>query len=492
MDKDSAKPQATPDTEQSPLADAGRQLRGPVLGVVCLAALLYGVFRGEALLHPREQPAFSNDTPATLISDKETCGNIPQGERPILIEMAAGKYIQPWLDAAGNQFRRLCPNIHIKLLPMEDLDAARAILSGQLHPAIWAPTHEFLLRYLEHVRRPATPAAALDSQFDLLESPVVVLFWEDRLKLLSFLLREQPSEEGQWVRGLCAGVPRDPSLAGLAVDSMKPGKWADLYAPVLSQPTPKRSALGQGIRPSIDGRLPSLTDVALWGSVKIGHPWPTRFAGGLAALYLMSQDYLLLPQRTDTPHEAPSPPPSSSDVEAALATSREALRKWLRRCEAGLEPPLISEQALTEAMFTQGPPYLDAVVTYEHLALPLLERIDGNAQALKKMALLYPRPTLVARHPAVILQAEPEQKEAAQHWIAFLRSPAIQELAIPLGFRPANKDVSVRDFDSLRNRFLRLRRYGVLPAPMLVEAPKPSGRVVAELMEIWGEATGRN
>ena len=112
----------------------------------------------------------------------------------------------------------------------------------------------------------------------------------------------------------------------------------------------------------------------------------------------------------NTPHDAQSSHPSSSEVEAALAMSREALRKWLRRCEAGLELPLISEQALTEAMFTQGPHYLDAVVTYEHLALPLLERIDSNALALKRMALLYPRPTLVARHPAVIFQSDPEQK----------------------------------------------------------------------------------
>lgn len=492
MSKDSAKPQASPDPEPSSLADTGRQILRSVLGIVCLVALLYGVFRGEALLHPHEQSAFSNDNPATPFSAKEICGNMPQSERPILLEMAAGKYIQPWLDAAGNQFHRFCPNVHIKLLSMDDLDAARAILTGQLHPTIWAPTHEFLLRYLEHARRPATPAVDLNSQADLIESPVVVLFWEDRLNLLSFLLREQPSEEGQWVRGLCAGIPRDPSLAGLPVESMKPGTWEDLYAPLLSQPTPKRGALAQNIRPSGDGMLPSLETVALWGGVKIGHPWPTRFAGGIASLYLLSQDYLLPPRTMDTPHDAQSSHPSSSEVEAALATSREALRKWLRRCEAGLELPLISEQALTEAMFTQGPHYLDAVVTYEHLALPLLERIDSNALALKRMALLYPRPTLVARHPAVIFQSDPEQKEAAQHWIEFLRSPAIQELAIPLGFRPANKDVSVRDFDSLRNRFLRLRRYGVLPAPKLVEAPKPSGRVVAELMEIWGEATGRN
>ena len=69
MSKDSAKPQASPDPEPSSLADTGRQILRSVLGIVCLVALLYGVFRGEALLHRHEQSAFSNDNPATPFSD---------------------------------------------------------------------------------------------------------------------------------------------------------------------------------------------------------------------------------------------------------------------------------------------------------------------------------------------------------------------------------------------------------------------------------------
>lgn len=469
------------------LWDVGRQIVRLLVACVCLAGLLYGIVRGEHLLHPRQGHASDSEQPVALFVPTDLCDPRSNKGRPIQVEMATSPDILPWLDSAGNQFSRLCPNVHVKLIPMDDLAAAREILAGQLHPTIWAPTDEISLRYLEHARRATTPKVERTPPIHLLESPLVLLIWEDRLKLLSFLLREEKSAEGSWVRGLCAGIPRNPRLDGLPLQAMTPGKWADWYGALLSPQQPRRRVV-HAIRPAGDGMLPPLSEVERWGVVKIGYTWPTRYVGGIATLYLLGYEYLFPPgsQAASASELAPDA------MEAAWSTSKDSLRTWLRRCGAGLEFPAISEQALTETLFSQGPPHLDAVVTYEHLALPLLERIDANAQALRRLSVVYPRPTLVSRHPALVFQSEPEQQEAVRRWLSFLRSPAMQELAIPLGFRPANKDVSIREDVTAQNRFLRLRRYGVLPALHLSEAPSPSGRVVEELIEIWGEATGRN
>lgn len=173
------------------------------------------------------------------------------------------------------------------------------------------------------------------------------------------------------------------------------------------------------------------------------------------------------------------------------AAKRDPLRNWLRRCEAGLAPAAETAQELTKSMLNAGPSLYDGVVTYEHLALPFLEKVDKSAGTLPGLSLVYPRPLLVARHPALLFGAAPEQQEAARNWLRFLLSQEMQEKALALGFRPARPEVALLGDSAQQNRFQSLRRYGVLIEPQWREAPRVRGGVVQELMALWREATGR-
>jgi ABC-type Fe3+ transport system substrate-binding protein len=184
--------------------------------------------------------------------------------------------------------------------------------------------------------------------------------------------------------------------------------------------------------------------------------------------------------------------PLKRGFEQAFATHQARLGTWLRRCEAGLDAPMTTTPELTMALFDTGPSLYDGVVTYEHLALPLLDRVDSHADALRKLIVLYPNPTLLARHPAVLFDAPPDKQAAARRWLHFLLTKEMQEKAIDTGFRPVTPAVTIDTYDEDSNPFLRLRRYGVLVQPHLTEAPRPDGSDVQKLINLWGEQTGRN
>jgi len=178
--------------------------------------------------------------------------------------------------------------------------------------------------------------------------------------------------------------------------------------------------------------------------------------------------------------------------ESALAKRKTGLGQWLRRCEAGLDAPPKTAQILTSAIFNLGPTAYDGVVTYEHLALPFLDRVDAHSNAMRKLVMLYPEPLLLAGHPAVVFDDRPERQEVARRWLRFLLSQPMQEKAIELGFRPVNPEVTLRGYDVEQNRFLRLRRYGVRIQPSWQEAPRVSGHTIQELIALWAEVTGRH
>ncbi len=439
------------------------------------------------------------------------CGDVSLGARPVAIEMLYSEDLRAWMEPAADRFARLCPNIQVRLTAMGDIEAADAILAGRIQPTIWAATDELSLRYLEGrwaLHGDALPFS-LAERVELVHSPLVLLIWQERLRLLSAILRTEASSEGRWTRSLCAGIARDPVLTGLPPESLLPGTWADWYASLLAPlealPSPRRRArpVVPAVRPIGDEPLPTLAEVQSWGRVKLGHTSPTRDSAGLAALYLLAYDYLL-------PPVAPAAAASSEDAgqgtasatsaavagaafEAAYDSQRIALRKWLRRCEGGLELPPRTARQLTANLFNVGPSLYDGVITYEHLALPYLDRVDSHASALGRLVLLYPAPTLLARHPAVLFHTGVrEQQLGAEQWLKFLRSKPIQQAAIDAGFRPATSQVTLRGYEAESNRFLRLRRYGVLVQPTLTEAPRIPGKTVRSLIELWGEVTGRH
>jgi Bacterial extracellular solute-binding protein len=490
------------------------------LKVLCLAAVAVGIiyffFRGGDFTTLNPAPPELIDTRTSASDRIEICGPPTNATRAVAIEMVYGDDMRPWIEAANDAFLHLCPDIQVKITAVPDIAAADAIFAGELKPVLWAPTDELSVRYLEHrwkQRKDALPFRA-DRSTSLVESPLVVLIWQDRLRLLSGLLHEDHSNEGLWVRAPCALISRDPDVTGVPVEAMVPGTWFDWYRPFvtpLNVPPPvgggrRRAAVAAPpLQPISDEPLPTLDEVKTWGRVKIGRARPTHDSAGAAALYLMAYDYALPPTERQAlmPRPANGPPPGTDArrggdeqlmraFEKAFAENKTSFGKWLRRCEAGQEAPTAATPDVTLDMFDVGPSLYDAVVTYEHLALPLLKRVDAHADVLRKLIVLYPEPTLLARHPAVMFEASAAQKEAARLWLRFLLSKDMQERAIDVGFRPVNPEVTIRGYNEDSNQFLRLRRYGVLIQPHFVEAPRAGGSQIQELLTLWGEVTGRN
>ena len=433
----------------------------------------------------------------------DICGAASPDGRAVVLEMVYSDEKRDWIEFANDRFSHLCPHIQVKIRAMHDIEAADAIFSGQIQPTVWAPTDELSLKYLEHRFKQRTgplPFMMAEKTY-LVQSPIVMLFFQDRLRVLSNSLRQAGNDDGLWVRSLCAGIPKESDATAVPIEKMVPGTWAEIYAPLDPSAAPRRAAReGQHFR---DEPLPSFSEVEKWGRVKIGHTPPPSDNSGLAALYLMAFDYVLPHgQRTAggknpmmEAEGAEAAPPSAQDLgesfEKSFTEKKEALRKWLRRCEAGLPPAPKNAQALTASMFNTGASLYDGVVTYEHLALPFLERIDKSTMTMNRLVVIYPQPTLSARHPAVLLKAKPEQQDAARRWLHFLLSPEMQDKAVEMGFRPIHAEGAVRGHKLEQNRFQRLRRHVMMREPLALEAPRVDGSVVQELIGLWSEATSR-
>lgn len=481
--------------------------------IAAVIALIGFFMRGGDLAETRPKRSELTDSRSATRAQLELCGPPSRDNHPVAVEMVYSDDMRPWIELATDVFSHRCPNIQIKLTAAPDIEAADAIFAGQMKPVLWAPTDEMALRYLEQrwKQRGGTIPFQAGGSKSLVESPLVLLIWQDRLRLLSALLHEDHSAEGLWVRAPCALIPKDPDLTGVPIEQMVPGTWQDWYAPFVTPLAATQPAGRDGKKPAGppiqlppigDEPLTSLDDVKTWGRVKIGHAKPTRDSAGNAALFLMAYDYVFPPkERQALVQDGVDPPTSVTEDQQArdervmlgfkkdFAENQTKFGKWLRRCEAGLDAQPTTPE-LTMDIFNSGPSAYDAVVTYEHLALPLLDRVDAHADELRRLVILYPAPTLLAQHPMVFFEGSAEAHEAARRWENFLLSKEMQEKAIEAGFRPVNPAVTISGYNVEANQFLRLRRYGVLIDPHLTEAPRPDGGQIQELINLWGEVTG--
>ena len=489
---------------QSP--SLGPQILRVVLGICLLAALAYFFARGGNFANtPPARPQLGDATPPAD-AQRAVCGQPSRDGHPVDIDMLYSADKRAWIEAAADRFSHLCPNIQVKLTALEDLDAIQALLAGTLRPAVWSPSDELSVRLLAHRRsqQAGMPPLAIVQKDSLVESPLVLLIWEDRLRVLSTLLQSEPSSEGLWLRTRCPLIPRSPSLAGMTTPAMVPGSWADWYAALNPSSVSPAGPRAASVVPTPSVQGPSGSELPSWGRVKVGSLMPTRYASGVAALYLLAFDYVVPPAlRQAATGTAIDATPNAQDSRSAqqeqwaavfeegVAAKKESLQIWLRRCQAGQRIPAMSEQALAESMFNLGPSEFDAVVTSEHATLPLLDRLDSHEDGARKLAVFYPTPTRVLRHPAVLFATDARRRDAAQKWTEFLRGEAMQKLALASGFRPVHPAVAARELHGGQSRFLRLRRFGITPDRTWTEAPLPSGRALHDLMTIWGEATGR-
>ncbi|WP_434047929.1 MULTISPECIES: substrate-binding domain-containing protein [Sorangium] len=451
-------------------------------------------------------------------SRRAACGSPRTDGRPVVIEMLYSNDKEEWIDAAASRFARLCPNIQVRTTPLDAVDAADAILSGEASPTIWSPANDLMIRYVEERWRDRRGSAPFDvrQQVSLVRSPLVVLIWEDRLAVLESILAQRRNGEGPWFEGMCAGVPRDPQgLDRMTLADMVPGTWIDWYNPAAppSPTTPRWAArkADKKTRPAAYVPMfPTPEQIRQWGRVKLVHSSPTQSEAGLAALYLMAYDYVLPPRERPAALQAQIDAAlaqpvkeativrgdaAAADFAKAFRERREPLGRWLRRCEAGLPPAIDSSLLLTDEMFDVGPVRYDGVVTQEHLVFHLFGQISQHEDAMTELRVIYPNPTVLNEHPVVVLddgRVSTEQREAAEKWIAFLRDAEMQKLAMTFGFRPATPGFTLRGFEDARNPFMKFRRYGIEIDSPFIEPPRISGEIVHELIRTWQDATGTN
>ncbi|KYF76308.1 hypothetical protein BE17_52425 [Sorangium cellulosum] len=449
-------------------------------------------------------------------TNREICGEPSNEGLPVVISLLYSDDKRGWIEYAAERFIRLCPNIQVKLIPMGSIEGADAILGGEVDPVLWAPADDLVLSYLEHrwSARSGERSFSMDTRVSLVSSPLVVLMWEDRRRVLEEIADLGGSREGPWMGTLCPLIPREPGPEELAIEDMVPGRWIDWYDPVAQQarPRPAPVAKSQGEpKPVYRQAFPTPEEIQRWGRVKVGYASPRRTSAGLEAVYLMAYDYVLPPGERealegegDLAGKARSVAGGGSIVrgehlreafEGAFLDRKDALQDWLRRCQAGLEAPPETSSSLAETMFNVGPARYDGVVTHENLVFDVLASVEGHEKSIRNVRVLYPRPTVVNQHPIVFLRPDrPDRaalREPASRWIAFLRSGPMQLKAIEHGFRPANPEISIDAHNEQTNPFLKLERYGVSTDVIFEEPPRVDGEIVTELIQLWQDATGR-
>ncbi|HEY1296631.1 MAG TPA: VWA domain-containing protein [Chloroflexota bacterium] len=148
----------------------------------------------------------------------------------------------------------------------------------------------------------------------------------------------------------------------------------------------------------------------------------------------------------------------------------------------------VADTLILQSKMYQGPRYGHFYVVEENTLvelyqgkLPVTVGAESRPQPLTRdMVFLYPKEgSLAHNHPAAVVEAPwvtPDQAEAAQAWIAFLREDAQQQSIMSAGFRPAT---SLPLGDPISPRF------GLNPAGPSRVFPSVSSSAVSAMLESW-------
>ena len=129
-----------------------------------------------------------------------------------------------------------------------------------------------------------------------------------------------------------------------------------------------------------------------------------------------------------------------------------------------------------DKMLEHGPGYLSAAVLYENLVIESY----AKSPAVPLVALYPVEGTFWSDHPFSVLDADwvsPEQREAAEVLLAFLKAKPAQERALALGFRPSDPSIPLAaPVDAA---------HGVDAKQPQTLLEVPDGPVLEKLLEVW-------
>lgn len=201
-----------------------------------------------------------------------------------------------------------------------------------------------------------------------------------------------------------------------------------------------------------------------WGLFKFGHTHPQQSNSGLATLVLLGNLH----------HGSTKP----LEMKQILDTG---FQQWLGDFQRSVTGLNHSTGAMMREMVLKGPSAYDALFVYESVAIDYLKSAEGRWGELR---IVYPKLNLWNDNPYYIINAPwvgPEQRAAAESFLAFLMSEPAQKQALVHGFRPGNPQVGVRFPGS---PFETCQRFGLRNDLSAICAP-PSAEVLANLLQAW-------
>ncbi len=207
-----------------------------------------------------------------------------------------------------------------------------------------------------------------------------------------------------------------------------------------------------------------------WGFFKFGCPDPMASNGGLTTIALMGHHFLKRTQALTT-----------ADVMNA------GFQEWFGRTAGSFSGIAGSTGTMMKDMVLKGPSAYDAIFAYENLAIDYLKGAEGRWGRLQ---VTYPAVNMWSEHPCCLLNADgmtAGEKAAANAFLDFLLSPAVQRQAVEHGFRPANPDIAMNGPESPWTKYAS---YG-LKVEIPVVCPAPQSEAVLNLLTGWQRLKNR-
>jgi len=212
----------------------------------------------------------------------------------------------------------------------------------------------------------------------------------------------------------------------------------------------------------------------VWGPVKFGHTLPPTSNSGTQTLLLLAYAY-----------HSKSSGLTSADV------NNPAFVQWLGEIESGATSFGDSTGTFMDDIVLSGPSKYDFAVVYENLALRSMDA--AKQRQGQPLRIYYPPATLLSDSPFAVPEgnwATADERAAAIVFRDFLRSSAIQQLALQYGFRPSNPNVDINGGDAASNPFKKNSLNGAQVA-ITPLADIPPADVITALLEVWKTQTKR-
>ena len=164
-----------------------------------------------------------------------------------------------------------------------------------------------------------------------------------------------------------------------------------------------------------------------WGRFKLGHTHPEFSNSGFLAV--LAEAYAGAKKTRGL---------NAADLDAVPT------RKFLESIEGTVVHYGKSTGFFADKMLQRGPSYISAAVLYENL---VIESYSSKTPPPQPLVAIYPKEgTFWSDHPYSILDADwvgPDDRKAAEQFLAFLKAKPQQQRALELGFRPGDASIAI-------------------------------------------------